>query len=169
MLNTIDTEDGAAVSSVETTAAKVFVKPTESNLVQLFRFGLTGVLAMTVDYAVLLSLAMVGVNQYISVAAGNSVGLLVCYVLSIRWIFAHRSISDRRVEFVIFVIIGVVGTILTEIIIHFVLAALKADPKISAQYHHAALLSAAKFVAVVIVFFFNFVARKTLLFARPRG
>lgn len=188
-------EETAAASGAGA-AARVFIAPTDSNLVQLFRFGLTGVLAMVFDYATLLSLySLAHVWQPVAVVAGNAVGLVICYVCSIKWVFSHRSVSDRRAEFSIFVLIGVVGTVLTVIIMELLVRLLTAQQAISVPLLHAmqAVLSkfvavvpalaskgfnlslqtgnviAAKFAAIVIVFFFNFVARKALLFARPKN
>jgi putative flippase GtrA len=194
MSNTTTNGDTTSASGTGT-AAKVFIAPTDSNLVQLFRFGLTGVLAMVFDYATLLSLySLAHVWQPVAVIAGNAVGLVICYVCSIKWVFPHRSMSDKRAEFTIFVLIGVVGTVLTVIIMELLVRLLNAQQGILVPLVHAmqsvlskcvavvpALASrgvtlslqtgnviAAKFAAIVIVFFFNFVARKALLFARPK-
>ncbi len=151
------------------TISKMLVEPTHSSLLQLVRFGLTGVLAMICDYSVMLSLfKFAHLNHALAVAAGYSVGLVVCYLLSIYWIFPSRNMSDPKKEFTIFVIIGVVGLGLTEIIVHYVLMALDANAALAERFDRAVLLSGARFVAIVIVFFFNFVARKALLFRGAR-
>lgn len=187
--------DRTAESLERRTAAQAFIAPTESSFVQLFRFGITGVLAMIVDYSVLLSLySLAHVSQPLAVIAGNAAGLMICYVFSIVWVFPHRSMADKRVEFTIFVVIGIVGTLLTVLIMELLVRLLAAQQGISVPLLHAmqgglskcvavfpALASreitislqtgnviVAKFVAIVLVFFFNFVARKTLLFRGPK-
>ena len=48
-------------------------------------------------------------DKYISTTIGFSVGLVITYLLSIKWIFNEHRISDRRAEVAIFALIGLVG------------------------------------------------------------
>ncbi|GEM_PF-1485858 len=194
MSNTMMEED-IAVAPARRTAAQAFMAPAESGLQQLFRFGLTGAIATVVDYAVLLGLyRFAHVSRPIAVATGYGVGLVICYLFSIFWVFAHRSISDRRIEFAIFVAVGLVGLVLTELVMEVSLRWLEAHPAVSAACWrfiqsgidksfavtpalaartikitmYAGQIITAKFIAIVVVFFFNFAGRKTLLFTAPR-
>lgn len=159
----------------------------------MIRFGIVGALATVLDYAVLLLLYRFAHWPNVAAVAGGYIaGLAVCYLLSIRWVFAHRSVRNRGVEFTVFAAIGVVGLILTEIVFELAMRWLHGHYEVSVALHtfiqswtdkgfavvpafasksiqitlHAARIIAAKSVAIVIVFFFNFWARRTALFTR---
>lgn len=163
-------EEEVKTGSASVSRAHVLLKPTESDLWQLVRFAIVGAVATVADYAVLLSLYKnLHTSQVSAVAAGYAVGLLVCYVLSIVWIFPHRNITDKRLEFALFMIIGAIGLVLTEIAVDITLRVMGLVPSLTAQMSGAMRISAAKFVAVVLVFFYNFWARKVTMFRRPSG
>ena len=158
------------VSCSSRTRVQTLLTPTESGLQQLIRFGLAGAVATVADYAVLLSLfAWAHVCRPLSVGAGYGVGLVVCYVFSIYWIFPHRNIADRRLEFILFVIIGVVGLGLTEVIVHMGVLLLETQRAAAMYLSDTTRLAVAKFVSVVLVFFFIFGARKATLFKPPKN
>lgn len=134
----------------------------------MIRFALVGAVATVFDYAVLLSLyELLHISQWISVAAGYGVGLLVCYVLSIVWVFPYRSISNKRWEFALFMIIGVIGLVLTELAVEAALRIMPFMPQLTAHLSASMRISAAKLIAIIVVFFFNFWARKATMFRHP--
>lgn len=148
---------------------KALLAPTESGFAQMVRFGVAGAVATVGDYAVLLGLyTLAHVSRPLAVAAGYGVGLIICYVLSIVWIFPHRTIQDRRIEFTIFMVIGVVGLVLTEVVVHVSMMIIS-QPAAAAHLSDTMQLSVAKFVSVVLVFFFNFGVRKAILFMPPKA
>jgi len=162
-------QDEVGATAEPLTRAQVLLKPPESGLRQMIRFALVGAVATVFDYAVLLILYDVfHVSQWISVAAGYGVGLIVCYILSIVWVFPYRSISNKHIEFAVFIIIGVVGLVLTEIVVEVTLRIMSLTPNLTASLGGAVRLSAAKLIAIIIVFFFNFRARKVTMFTRPK-
>ncbi|PKL71695.1 MAG: GtrA family protein, partial [Methanobacteriales archaeon HGW-Methanobacteriales-2] len=74
------------------------------------------------------------------------------YMLSINWVFNRRTMSNRKLEFGVFALIGIVGILLNELFIWFFTENL--------QIYY--LLS--KIMAAVIILFWNFFARKFVLF-----
>ena len=82
---------------------------------------------------------------------------MTIYLLSARWAFAVRRYADRRLEFGIFTAIGVAGLGLNQLVVHTGVASLAMSPE------------AAKLLSALIVFSFNFSARKVLLFTRYGG
>ena len=100
-----------------------------------------GLVATIADMATLYVLTdKVHIMYLVSAALGFIVGVTVNYVLSIRRVFAFRSLGSRSLEFIAFAIIGVVGLGLTEIILHVLVGLL------NQQY------MLAKVAAVVLVF-----------------
>ena len=158
------------VGRLPRTGVQTLLTPTESGFQQLVRFGLAGAVATVADYAVLLILfALAHVWRPLAVGAGYGVGLAVCYLFSIYCIFPHRTIADKRLEFTLFMVIGVVGLGLTEVIVDVGVLLLEMQRTTAVHLNDAARLAVAKFVAVALVFFFNFGVRKAILFRPPKS
>lgn len=132
---------------------KIFVESTSSTLVQLFRYGLVGGIAFVADYGTLYVLTEY-VHLYHLISAGIAfvIGLLVNYVLSIHWVFDEHSSSNKMTEFSIFAVIGIIGLGLNELIIY------TGTDVFGLHY----MLS--KLISTMIVFLWNFFARKYVLF-----
>ena len=80
--------------------------------------------------------------------------IVVNYLLSILWVFANHTQNNRWVEFLVFAIIGIFGLGLNEIIIYL------GTDIVGLPY----MLS--KLISTAIVFFWNFFARKIILFKK---
>jgi putative flippase GtrA len=123
-------------------------------IAELLRYGAVSGVALAVDTSGLL-LAAHFVHYLWAATFGFLLGAVVSYFLSVRWAFRHRRLAaSPRTEFVAFAAIGVAGLGLNNLVIY-------------AAVERAGLgLLAAKAVAAVITFAFNFGARKWGLF-RP--
>ncbi len=132
---------------------RLFTEPTQNVLIQLFRYFLVGGTAFIVDFGLLWALVELYDLYYLMAAALSFIaGLITNYALSVRWVFHERVLHSRVVEFSVFVIIGVVGLGLNEAIIGLATEWL--------QCHYIA----SKIISAAVVFFWNFLARKYLLF-----
>lgn len=131
----------------------VFIEKTNSTLLQLFRYTFVGGFAFLVDFGILFCLTEY-CNIYYLVSAGVSfiVGLTVNYFLSVRWVFNNRVMENRMMEFLLFALIGIVGLGLNELFIWVFTG-------VFLIYY---LLS--KIITTFIIYFWNFFARKLLLF-----
>ena len=90
--------------------ARATLTSSETVVGQFMRYLVVGGIAFVVDFGVLLLLTELFDLHYLaSAAAGFCCGLVTIYILSITWVFNIRSLESKRVEFVIFVIIGVAG------------------------------------------------------------
>ncbi len=131
----------------------LFVAPTDNWLLQLFRYGFVGGVAFVADYGTLyVATEYLHLHHLLSAAIAFIIGLVVNYLLSTSWVFASHSQTNRQLEFIIFAVIGVIGLGLNELIIY-----LGTDV---CGLHY--MLS--KLVSTAIVFFWNFFARKLILF-----
>jgi putative flippase GtrA len=119
------------------------------------RYLLSSAIALAVDAGVYVGLIRLGgVHYLLSAPAGFAAGVVTIYLLSTRWVFVERRFENRRWEFAIFVVIGVMGLLLNELVIF-------------ASVEYLALTyELAKLVSAALVFGFNFSARKLLLFTR---
>lgn len=132
---------------------KIFIKPTNNTLLQLFRYGFVGGAAFAVDYGTLFLLThFVGVPYLWSAAVAFIFGLVSNYLFSISWVFKQSGTMQRWQEFIFFAIIGVIGLIFNELIMYAGTDILHLHYMVS------------KLISTAIVFFWNFFARKFLLF-----
>jgi putative flippase GtrA len=122
-------------------------------IIQLFRYGIVGGIAFVVDYGSLWLLTEQCHLPYLwSAAIAFLLGLTCNYVLSTRWVFGESKLKNPWAEFAAFALIGIVGLGLNELIMWGFTDGL--------HFHY--MLS--KIVSTVIVFFWNFLARRFLVF-----
>lgn len=108
--------------------------------------------ALGVDTAVFNLSLRAGLALAWAAALGFSLGLALVYVASSLHIFKAHRLADRRIEFVLFALIGMAGLALTELLLWLLVGPLQLAPL------------AAKFATAGAVFLFNFSLRKALLF-----
>ena len=87
---------------------------------QFVKFGAVGVLCFFIDfgiYTLLLALIDWHYDYLIATFFGFTVSVIVNYILSMKFVFVRKEDMDRRKEFIIFVILSVIGCILNELLI----------------------------------------------------
>lgn len=132
---------------------KIFVSSTTNTFLQLFRYGFVGGIAFVADYGTLYCCTeYLNIYHLISAAIAFVIGLIVNYCLSTLWVFSQHSQKNKWVEFTLFTIIGMIGLGLNELIIF-------TGTDICGLHY---MLS--KLISTMIVFFWNFFARKYVLF-----
>ena len=134
-------------------------------MLQLLKFGVVGVIAAVVDVGVLVFLKEL-LHTEVLLASGISfcVSVTVNYLLSMKYVFVRRDDISRKKEFVIYLILSVIGLVLNELILFTCIdlvyknwRALQAVLPVRA----AELL--AKIGATGIVMVYNFVTRKIFM------
>lgn len=127
--------------------------PTHNLKVQFVRSLVVSCVALVVDFATLLILKEIfDVHYLLAAAISFCLGVIVSYVLSTRWVFANRKLSNRKVEFIVFLVICGIGLGLNLVIIASMVQLLGMDYRV------------AKAISTVVVFFWNFIARKKILY-----
>ncbi len=122
--------------------------------IQLIKYSFVGGCAYFVDFGTLIILTeLVKIHYLLSAAIAFILGLITNYILSIFWVFSKRSLNSKQVEFLVFAVIGLIGLGFNEVIIWFFTE--------TTHFHY--LIS--KIIATVFVFFWNFFARKKVLFS----
>lgn len=135
----------------------IFKHPADKLWVQIIRYLISGGLAFVADTGLLYLLTdLVGFHYLLSTTLSFIVGLIITYLFSIIWVFDNRSMKSKYAEFTVFVMIGVVGLLLTNAFMWLF------TDKIGTHY----LLS--KIITTVLVFVWNFIAKKSLLFRSKR-
>ncbi|MEG2628302.1 MAG: GtrA family protein [Raoultibacter sp.] len=121
-------------------------------MAQLMKFGVVGVIAFVIDYGLLIFLTEVfGVDYLISATISFIVSVVFNYVASMRYVFSHREGMSRRREFIIFIILSVLGLIINDVGMWVGVSLLAIDYRIT------------KIVATVVVMIWNFITRKIFL------
>lgn len=116
------------------------------------KFGVVGVIATVIDFGVMNILYYgLGLDMLIANTSGFVISLIFNYLASMKYVFAHKEGMSRRREFVIFVVLSVIGLVLNDGIV----LALKSGLGLEANL--------AKICATALVMVYNFVTRKIFL------
>ena len=111
-----------------------------------------GVVATVIDFGIMNLLHYgLGLNILIANTSGFIVSLIFNYVASMKYVFAHKEGMSRRREFIIFVVLSVIGLALNDGIVLALNAGLGLEANI------------AKICATALVMVYNFVTRKIFL------
>jgi putative flippase GtrA len=132
---------------------KIFFEKTDKTFIQLFRYTIVGGLAFFADFGLLFIFTeFLKLHYLLSGALSFSVGLLVNYFLSKKWVFNRKKLNNLFLEFFIFAVIGIIGLGINEIALWF----------FTEKIHFYYLFS--KIAAAIFVYLWNFTARKITLF-----
>lgn len=120
-------------------------------LAQIMKFGVVGVIATVIDFGIMNLLHYgLGLNILIANTSGFIISLIFNYLASMKYVFAHKEGMSRR-EFIIFVVLSVIGLALNDGIVLALNAGLGLEANI------------AKICATALVMVYNFVTRKIFL------
>lgn len=115
------------------------------------KFGVVGVIATVIDFGIMNLLHYgLGLNILIANTSGFIISLIFNYLASMKYVFAHKEGMSRR-EFIIFVVLSVIGLVLNDGIVLTLNAGLGLEANI------------AKICATALVMVYNFVTRKIFL------
>ncbi|HYH03641.1 MAG TPA: GtrA family protein [Bacillota bacterium] len=132
--------------------SKLLMEQTDNTAIQLFRSLLVSFIAFAVDFSVLFGLTdIMHMHYLISASVAFLLGLGVNYFFSVKWVFNTQG-NKKRFQFLIFSLIGIVGLGSNEVFIWI----------FTEKLHLHYLMS--KVVSTAVVYFWNFFARKIILF-----
>ncbi|MEE0706924.1 MAG: GtrA family protein [Adlercreutzia sp.] len=84
---------------------------------QFMKFGVVGLIAFAIDYGLMVALTeLAGINYLVSATISFTVSVIFNYVASMRYVFTHKEGLSRRREFIIFVVLSVVGLGLNDLL-----------------------------------------------------
>ena len=137
----------------------------EKLLAQIFKFAVVGGISFIVDFAVYgFTCNILRIHYIIAGVLGFVISVIVNYLLSMKFVFRSKDDMSKQSEFVIFVVLSLIGMVLNSFIL-FVC--------IDVIYMHWLWLQGiinieimnltAKIVATAIVMVYNFVTRKIFL------
>lgn len=121
-------------------------------LKQVIRFGIVGFLCFFIDYGCLLVLTeFVRIDYLVSSGISFTVSVVINYLLSMRYVFKAKQNDNKFKEFVLFVIMSIVGLGINQLVMWFTVEKLGIMYQIS------------KIGATAIVMVYNFISRKSIL------
>ena len=98
---------------------------------QLMKFGVVGFIAFLIDYGLLaFCTEILHINYLVSATIGFTVSVVFNYLASMRYVFTHKEEMSRRREFIIFVVLSIVGLVINNV---DGLTLISADPKKPAE------------------------------------
>lgn len=116
------------------------------------KFGVVGLIAFAIDYGLMVALTeLAGINYLVSATISFTVSVVFNYVASMRYVFTHKEGLSRRREFIIFVVLSVIGLGLNDLLMW-----------IGASLWDISYLIV-KIGATALVTIYNFITRKIFL------
>lgn len=128
------------------------MKKIKAIIIQLIKFSEVGVICFVVDFVILhILMEYCNISVLISAAIGFTVSVIINYYLSVKYVFSVDRNKRKLRNFILFIILSVVGLIITELIMKVGVGVL--------LYNYMAV----KIISTAVVMIFNFVTRKIFL------
>ena len=119
---------------------------------QILKFDVVGGIAFVIDYLVLyICTDFLNIYYLVSAVISFTVSVIFNYILSVKWVFVINNNFSKRKNFIIFIVLSIIGLILNEIIMYLMVDV------INVYYMFSKLIS------TFVVMIFNFVTRKVIL------
>ena len=119
---------------------------------QIFKFIIVGGIATLIDWIIYYILNSVfNINPLISNVFSFSISLIYNYIASVKWVFNVSKKKNKKRIFMEFIILSVVGLLISEFLIWLLVDKLSINSMIS------------KIISTAIVMVFNFITRKIFL------
>jgi Predicted membrane protein len=123
---------------------------------QIMKFGVVGFLCFFIDYGIMVVLVeLAGLQELWASACSFTVSVVVNYILSITVVFDTDKNANQAKQFVVFVILSLIGLGLNQLIMWGGVAWLK-------QYMDRAYMIV-KIFATGVVMVYNFISRKMFI------
>ena len=119
---------------------------------QIIRFIIVGGIATIIDYIVFFLLHdYLRVNTLISNIISFTVSVIYNYITSINWVFEVNTNLDKKKQFIVYIILSIIGLVINTGIVYLCVDILKMFSLIG------------KMIATTIVMTYNFITRKMFL------
>ena len=123
-----------------------------NTLKQIFRFIIVGGIATVIDFALLyIFKEFLNFNIILSNTLAFTISVIYNYIASIKWVFDVSENRNYKIQFIIFIILSILGLIINSSILYVF-------SKFLGIYY---LLS--KVLATIVVMIYNFITRKIFL------
>lgn len=142
-------KDKKSNSKVSKLYRKLFIQKTNNTIIQFIRYIFVGGVAAVVNIGMLYIFTEIfSIYYLISNVLSFTLGLIVNYLLSKKFVFQDSTSISKQNEFLVYTIIGVIGLVLDTLFVGLF-------TNIFGMYY---MIS--KIISTVLVFVWNFLARK---------
>lgn len=142
--------------------------------VQIVRFGIVGFISFGIDYVtglIILNLIMaLTSSSYFEMAslvgsvAGFTVSVIANYILSFKFVFERKEELNKKVEFIAFVVLSLIGMLLNSFLIWIVVGPIyRGSAALQRHIGYNLIYTIAKVFATAVVMVYNFITRKIFL------
>lgn len=143
-------------------------------ITQFVKFSIVGGICFILDYiiglAILNTIVLLIGKVYFTTASiigsagGFIVSVVVNYILSFKFVFERKENLNKKTEFIIFVLLSIIGLLINSVIIWLVVGPIyhKSFPLLK-KLNYNLVYTAAKILATAIVMVYNFITRKVFL------
>jgi len=133
-----------------------FQGKTDNVWAQLVRYTIAGGFACVLDFVALYVLTeFLYIHYLVSAGVAFGLGSITNYCTSILWVFSRRAVQHRGIELAAFILLGLIGLGLNELVMYV------GTERLGLFFMYS------KIAATGCTYVFNFVSRKTLLFSLP--
>ena len=141
---------------------------------QILKFGIVGVICFFIDYlvgiaAMNIAMKVLGEGGFATASTiGSVLGFIVSvianYILSFKFVFQRKENMDRRAEFVIFLILSVIGLGINALTVWgFTGPIYSSSAMLRRLMGYNMAYTVGKIIATAVVMVYNFVTRKKFL------
>lgn len=129
------------------------------------KFGVVGVLSFGIDFCVYYSLAVfTPMPVLVANFFGFTISVVFNYIMSMKYVFERKEEADKRLEFIIFVILSLIGLGLNQFLVWlFVEFSYKNIEIVAELFSYNIMKMIGKILATGIVMVYNFITRKIFL------
>lgn len=138
---------------------------------QILKFGVVGGLSFIIDFVITLIVSgiMRGLGSSVETAAavggifGFCISLIFNYIMSMKFVFERKENMDRKKEFLIFLVLSLIGLGLNELILYFGVKICNSLVPAVVDEYPTIVTAGVKIIATGIVMVYNFISRKMTL------
>lgn len=137
---------------------------------QIIKFGFVGGLCFLIDFAIstllfhfLINIVSRNTATLIGGFVGFTVSVIINYILSMKYVFERKEDMSRKKEFIIFIVLSVIGLGINEVILLVFSAVYDANTSLVSFFGDTLWFAASKIFATAVVMVYNFITRKIFL------
>jgi len=128
---------------------------------QILKFGVVGFLCFFIDYGIMVALVeLAGFSELVASGCSFTVSVVVNYILSVTVVFDADKDANKASQFVVFVILSLIGLGINQVIMWAGTAWL-------GQYMERSYMLV-KIFATAVVMVYNFITRKIFIEKKPQ-
>lgn len=147
---------------------------------QMIKFGIVGAICFVIDYVIgliVMNLVMIVLSPaYFEIASvvgsvvGFTVSVIANYILSFKFVFARKENMDKKLEFVAFLVLSIIGLLLNSVLVWISVGPIYGGSAFfQERLGYNLVYTGTKIFATAVVMIYNFITRKIFLEQKENG